>query len=364
MKALEISMGLPSVEDMPFDHNYWITTENEINQVLSYNKWDVYATNCFLDITLGNTDHSLYSGKNKIELRQTLGKKYKLSCLNWNDIKIGTELILKLYCIKTGKNPKEVRQLRTYRSKINLKECVPNWIKFYSKEFNKLKNEIENTIITQTKGGFSKSVIFHNMKFDYGTGGIHSSIKPGVYLSDEEWCIIDYDVNSLYPSIAIALNIYPEHLGPTFLEVYDKDIVSVRLAEKDKPKELRDNVIIEGYKLAANGAYGKSNSDDSFLYDPLYTMKTTIAGQLFVSMWIERLVLAIPSCIILQSNTDGVTVKLKRSDLETYRKIIVQLTNETGLTFEENEYNKMVIIDVNNYIAQYTNGKCKYIKTI
>ena len=46
-------------------------------------------------------------------------------------------------------------------------------------------------------------------------------------------------------------------MGPIFAEIYDKNIVSVRLAEKEKPKKERDMVIMEGYKLAANGSYGK-----------------------------------------------------------------------------------------------------------
>jgi len=47
--------------------------------------------------------------------------------------------------------------------------------------------------------------------------------------------------------------LYPEHLGPEFLEIYDKDIVSVRLAEKVKLKKERDMVIMDGFKLSANG---------------------------------------------------------------------------------------------------------------
>ena len=58
---------------------------------------------------------------------------------------------------------------------------------------------------------------------------------------------------TLYPSLAIQLGLFPEHLGKTFLEIYDKDIVSTRLAEKVKPKKERNMVIMEGFKLAANG---------------------------------------------------------------------------------------------------------------
>ena len=102
--------------------------------------------------------------------------------------------------------------------------------------------------------------------------------------------------------LAISQNIYIEHLGPDFIQVYDKDIVSVRMGEKKKPKKERDPVIMEGFKLAANGSYGKSNSEDSFLYDPLYTMKTTVSGQILISMWIEKICSQV-NVQIIQVNT-------------------------------------------------------------
>ena len=76
--------------------------------------------------------------------------------------------------------------------------------------------------------------------------------EAGLDDNGEEWIIYDQDIGSLYPSLAITLKFYPEHLGSLFNEIYDRDIVSVRLAEKAKPKKDRDNVIMEGYKLSAN----------------------------------------------------------------------------------------------------------------
>ena len=76
-----------------------------------------------------------------------------------------------------------------------------------------------------------------------------------------------------------------------------------RIKEKHKPKKEKDTVLIKGYKLVLNGCYGKSNEEKSFLYDPLYTFKTTIAGQIFISMWVERMVKVVPELIFLQTNT-------------------------------------------------------------
>jgi hypothetical protein len=199
---------------------------------------------------------------------------------------------------------------------------------------------------------FSKSVIYHDMQFDFGLGGCHGSIKSGVYKADDEYCIIDLDVNSLYPSIAKSLNLYPEHLGESFNRIYTQ-FIDERIAEKHKPKDQQNKAIVEGLKLILNSVYGKSNAPESFLYDPLYTYKTTIAGQCFISMWIEKLVKACDSLVFLQANTDGITIKVKRKYIDKIRKVCNELTELTGLTFEESSYKQMIIKDCNNYIAEY-----------
>jgi len=359
LKALEVALCLPKIEDMPFDHAYRIITIEEIDKVLTYNKNDVYATNEFLDVTLGKTELPLYKGKNKIELRQSIQKKYKLNCLNFNDIKLGTELILKLYCERFGLNTNEIRKLRSPRDVIYLKDCIPSWTNFESSEFKKLVEKFNSTKILngELKGALEYSVIYKGTKLDYGVGGCHACIKPGIYKSNEDLIILDIDADSLYPSLAINQGCYPEHLGNGFLDIYNGQIVSVRLAEKKKPKKERDFVIVEGFKLAANGFYGKSNSNDSYAYDPLYTLKTTISGQIMIGMWIEKLHSVVNNLEILQINTDGITLRFNRKNYQKAIDVTNDMTKITGLTYEFNEYDKMVIRDCNNYSAQYTVDK-------
>lgn len=353
-------MRMKNVEEMPIHHTHWCKEGDEI-QVLSYNKNDVEATYNFLLTTLGKTEYSLYKGKNKIELRQKIKAKFGIPCLNYPDVKIGEQLILNLYCNKTGNNLYDItKRGGTNRSKIALKDCIPKWANFETKEFNSIKKEFQNTVISNIKGEFSKSLIFHDTKLDYGTGGLHSCIKSGIYNADDYWTIIDEDIGSLYPSIAIQLGIYPEHLGKQFLEIYDDDIVSVRLSEKRKPKKERDMVIMEGYKLAANGIYGKSGEETSPLYDPLYTMKTTVGGQMFLSLWTEKLVKAIPEIKFIQHNTDGITYLCPRKDVNKVKEIGKEMTSLTGLYIEDNVYSKFVVRDVNNYLAVYESGDIKY----
>lgn len=360
LKDLEIAMRMDNVEEMPLHHTHWCSPGDE-ELILSYNLNDVKATYEFFLVTLGKTEYPLYKGKDKIDLRLQIQNKFKIPCINYPDVKIGEQLITTLYCNKLYIPPYELKKLGgSHRPVIHLKDCIPHWANFKSKEFNEIKNKFSNTVITNIKGSFSESVLFHGIKLDYGTGGVHSCCKPGVYNADDYWMILDEDVGSLYPSLAIQLNLYPEHLGPAFLDIYDKDIVSVRLSEKKKPKKDRDMVIMEGFKLAANGIYGKSGEETSILYDPLYTMKTTIGGQMFLSLWTEKLVEAIPEIKFIQHNTDGITYLLPRKDLDKAKQVSEEMTKLTGLYIEDNTYTKFVVRDVNNYLAVYESGDIKY----
>jgi hypothetical protein len=336
---------------MPIDHREFVH-KNQIPLILDYNKNDVEATYLFLLNTLGKTDYSIYKNKNKIELREKLKKKFKIPCSNYPDVKIGEQLMLNLYARATNQDVWELKEKRTNRSSIKLKDCIPHWCKIESPEFKEFYNTILNTTITGQKGEFQKSILFHGIKFDFGLGGSHGCIKSGIYESDENTIILDLDVSSLYPSVAKSLNLYPAHLGPEFMKLYS-DFIEARINEKHKPKDERDNVLIEGYKLILNGTYGKSNEATSFMYDPLYTFKTTIGGQIFICMWAERMVKEVPELTFIQINTDGITIKLPRNKVDTIHKVCEQLTEETTLVIEEAFYKKMVIRDVNNYLSEY-----------
>jgi len=284
-------MNCPDVMDMPIDFRREDIRLDELDQILEYNLLDVKVTYEFYKKSL-----------DKINLRKEIKSKYGLACANWNNGKIGEQLILKLYCDKLQLDEWEVKQLRTNRSSINLKDCIPDNIKFESKEFNKLLDFFKSKTIKTTKGAINHSVIYKQHIYDYGTGGLHGIHRPGLYESDDKYIIKSADVASLYPNLAIVYGFSIDHLGDDFLDIYSNDIVGVRMKEKAKPKDQQNKSIIDGFKEAANIPYGKSNDENSFLYDPLYTMKTTIAGQLVLTMLCEKLA-GIPDSLMLLSNT-------------------------------------------------------------
>ena len=196
------------------------------------------------------------------------------------------------------------------------------------------------------------NVVVNGFKFVFGTGGIHGSLDGIIANETKSWCIVDADVESMYPNLGIANRVYPLHLTEKFCDIYT-DVFTQR---KSYAKGTPENAML---KLALNGVYGDSNNKFSPFLDPAYTMKITLNGQLSLCLLAEKLMIAIPSIKILQVNTDGITVAVRREDRELYNQVCADWQKQVGLKLEFADYSKMIIRDVNNYIAVYTNGKIK-----
>lgn len=351
LKQLEVTMRMKDVRAMPLTHSYYcIKGDEEI--AIQYNENDVSCIYQLLKTTIGNTDNPLYKDKNKIALRRTLQKRFKVNCLNLADTTMGERLLLRLYAQAVNENFFDIKKLRTYRKEIKLSECIPKWCDIKSKEFKGLIDILNKTTITTIDDELEYAINFHDYILNFGLGGTHGCCKSGIYESNDEYIIVDNDINSLYPSLIKSLMLYPEHFGPKFNRIYSL-FVDIRLNEKNKLEGKRDEVLIEGFKQILNSAYGKSNDEKSALYDPLLRCKVAIAGQIFTCMWIERLYDNIPDIKLLQVNTDGITMMIPRSKIDVLHSVNKELTDITSLTMSEDYYKKMIIKDVNNYIAIY-----------
>jgi len=347
LKWVQFSMDWNNLQEMPIHHSQEVHTEEEIETVVSYCKNDVLSTKNILHLC-----------KSQIGLRKLMHERYGIPCYSYSNTKIGSELLLKLYCDKTGRKPQSVRRGRTKRGPIKVSDILFPYISFRSIELQRMLETLRGKVIVNTKGDLTFSEKFRGYQFDYGSGGMHQCIKPGIYLSDETYIIKDLDVTGLYPNLAIANGMYPAHLGDEFFQVYKNDIVDVRTAEKIKGDK-GDKAIVEGFKEAANASYGNSNNKYSWLFDSQYTMQTTINGQMLLTMLVEDLVLSLEDCQLLQTNTDGATLRIRRSDLTRYEEICKNWEKLSGLQLEFAEYSKMFIWDVNSYIGVYYSGKTK-----
>jgi hypothetical protein len=208
-------------------------------------------------------------------------------------------------------------------------------------------------LVTPDRSYFSDNlhVLDRGFRYDFGTGGIHGCCEPQIAQSDDTFMILDIDVKSYYPNLAIANRLSPEHLGDAFCSVY-KDLYEQRKVTDSKSPE---NAML---KLALNGVYGDSNSIYSPFYDPKYTMTVTINGQLLLALLAERIT-DHPEIEMIQINTDGLTIRMPR-DVEPFVKTICSDWERlTLLELEYVEFKRFFVRDVNNFIAEKTNGDLK-----
>lgn len=345
LKVLEFNMGSANIQDLPFQPGTELTFD-EISMLIQYNDHDVLETAKFL-----------YETVPMIEFRDELSSRYERNFTNHNDTKIGKDYFIMcleqsgIECYHRPNGKKEPRQ--TMRPTIALNDVILPWINFTHSEFTRVLNWLKSQVITETKGVFKDlHCTIDGFQYDFGTGGIHGSVESQIVYSDDEYVIIDLDVASYYPNLAIANSFYPQHLTQRFCEIY----VDVYNQRKGFPKGTPENAML---KLALNGVYGDSNNKYSPFYDPAYTMAITINGQLLLCLLAEYLTAGVINLQMIQINTDGLTVRCPRHQSDNVMCIAEAWEQLTGLELERADYNRMFIRDVNNYIAEYTDSKLK-----
>lgn len=362
LKALQINMRVESVVESAIPFGTFLTADQIDGDVIPYNKHDVKETKRF---ALHNMD--------AIRFRIDQIPQFGVDVLNWPDTKIGSRVMEERLgdslCYDRSTGRRQIRQ--TVRTRIAINDIIFPYVRFEHPEFNRVLNYLRGQVLSQqeiedstkdaptgvqTKGVFKglKATV-NDFDFHFGVGGIHGSVSAQRVIATDEWLIRDIDVASLYPSIGIVNNLYPEHLGARFVEVYSQ-----------LPKERKEWQVKKGkkcveantLKLASNGVYGNSNNKYSVFYDTKYTMTITINGQLMLCMLAERL-MTVPTLKIIQINTDGITYMVHRDHEPTAAAHCREWESVTRLTLEDANYSRMFIRDVNNYVAEGTDGSLK-----
>lgn len=331
LKWLEFTLRFSKMADMPLTHDKPVT-KSKVSTLVAYNRNDVDVTHEFF-----------LRCESMIELRIELANKYKeRRIINMSDSSIGSHIFKDILTKKN--NPGVKKKTGTARGKVKIADCLVDYIDFEQPEFRKVHDNYKNMVVDVRqglKGIFKEKTTYDGIEFAFGMGGLHGAYDPGVYEPDDRHIIFSIDVASYYPWLAIANGFFPEHLGKEFCQIYEY----VYNERKKYPKGDAWNYAL---KIALNSVYGKSNSEYSFLRDAMYTLKITINGQLLLAMLAERL-----SNIgrLLLVNTDGIEIKIRKQDEDFLRQICKDWEETTGLMLEYNTYKKLVIKDVNNYIA-------------
>lgn len=354
LKSLEFNMRSSSVLEGAVEFGEYLAHPLIDSELIPYNCHDVKETKKF----------ALVSAE-AIAFRRDMSKTLKGDVLNFNETKIGKELLIQrlgdALCYDRSSGRKQPRQ--SFRSTIPLADVIFPYISFQHPEMNRVLNWMKSQTLTpadlesedqrvSTKGVFTGvNAVIDGFQFDFGTGGIHGSVNGLKYVADDEWHIDDIDVTGLYPSIAIKNRLYPEHLGEQFIAEYGK-------LPEERAKYKKGTTQNAAIKLGQNGAYGDSNNPYSPLYDPKFTMTITINGQLMLCMLAERL-MRLPTFQMIQINTDGMTYRIHHTMRAHAEAIQAEWERFTLLNLEHASYKRMWVRDVNNYVAESPDGKLK-----
>ena len=176
----------------------------------------------------------------------------------------------------------------------------------------------------------------------FGWGGVHGAIEnyygEGVYLMA--------DVSSLYPSLMIRYNYHSRSIkDPSkYVEIYETNL---RMKKEKNP-------LRPAFKLICNTTYGTMKDKFNPMYDPQMANNVCVAGQLLLLDLIEHLE---PYCTLIQSNTDGILIKLKSiDDFDLIDDLVYEWEQRTGLSMEFDLYGKVYQGDVNNYLITPIDG--------
>jgi hypothetical protein len=343
LKWIQYTMDWKNIIDMPIHHTTKVDA-SLIDSIINY---------CINDVR--STKQIMHLSKSQIELRKNLTQEYNIDLFSASEPRISKELFLHFLSKQTGIKKWELRQMRTHRNRIVVKDIILPYIEFKTATFQRLLQKFQDVVIfpSETKGGFKYSIQYKNVKTDYGLGGIHGARATRIYNSDEDMVIMSSDVVSFYPNLAIRNKWAPGHLPQEeFCALYEWFFEERKKISKNDPK----NYV---YKIILNSTYGLSNDENSFLYDPEFTMRITINGQLSLSMLYEMLTEEIPGAIPLMQNTDGLETMIPREYQDKYMEICARWEEITNLQLEHTTYSKIVLGDVNNYIAVTEDGKSK-----
>ena len=332
LKEIQVTMQYKNVQEFVCDWSKPLSIE-DFDSMIDYNINDIESTSALLDRC-----------KKDIDLRLAIEDEYGAKVLSKDGVNIGMKILTHKYLEKTGLTWWDIKDLRSPQAYIPLKDVILPFIKYDSPILKSVLDEMKTQVVSPGRKGYEKNFVFGGLRYTVGVGGIHSKNDPEIIIPAEDEMLIDIDVASLYPSMLIEYGFYPKHLGPEFLEVYSQ-IRSERIEAKHNGDKIKDSTL----KLALNGLSGNLQNEHNFCYSPFAVMQIRINGQLLLLMLAEKLVEL--GCRIVQANTDGLFVLLKKSIYDKVNIVCREWEQLTKLTLEEDRFEAMYQYAINDYIA-------------
>ena len=328
LKELEANLGLCILEsEVPFDKED-LTAEDK-DDIIKYCKQDVYATMKYFEKIV------VYYSKNKELICKTFGINSTNAYTSTNATLVGLALGAK----KTSFDDEE---------RVDI--ALPAKIREYC--YDNLPHEVLNKLLNSADA-FTTTLFGNSVTF--GNGGIHSTItgydesKEALYIeTDDEYCLINVDAASYYPSIMIQFKLLSRAIkdADRFKNIFD-----TRMAIKAKENPTKeDEEFNMASKLVLNTTFGASGNKWLSLYDPYMCTSVCRVGQIFLAAFANKIYHYVSDIKIVQTNTDGVLVYVKRSSIPKLEQCIEEWQQVSGINMEMEHVNRIWQKNVNNYI--------------
>ena len=219
LKLYMARMHAKRIDDMFHDQSSTVDAE----ETYAYNLNDLIGTKM------------LYQAiKHEIDLREHMGKEFGLDLRSRSGAQIAERVLVKMANYGGGR-PERPSYVR-YK--------VPKGrVKFKTPELKELKKHIEShKFVVNENGkavlpewlGKKHPVVIDGRKYVMGIGGLHAENKSEVYEGE----VVEIDCASMYPSLMIRNEFFPQHTGKRFLETY-KRIYDERMAVKKRMAEIK-----------------------------------------------------------------------------------------------------------------------------
>ena len=340
LKEFESNIGMDIKEsDVSFDKEK--LTAKDIEDIIFYCKHDVEAT-----IELFKEREEYLNAKIELAKMFNIPVFKALKCTN---AKLSS-IILKAVPIE--------RPLET-------KYVLPEKVKDYV--YKNLPEEIIK--LFETLNFEEKSVKLFDNEITFGIGGIHSILSENIYTkTNDKYQLINVDVTSYYPNLLMHFNYMSRNVPDP--KVYSDIYVLRKQLKKQAQEELATNGKTDKYKqlqsaqtglkLILNTVYGATKNKYNALYDPYMAGSLCYTGQILLAALANKLYNNIKDLKVIQTNTDGILVKVPKEYIEKLKAIVSEWESMVGFTMEYDYVDEFYQRDVNNYIEVTGNPKDPY----
>lgn len=339
LKEFESNIGM-SIRESEISFDRENLTDEEKEEIIRYCKHDVEAT-----IRLLNYRREYIDAKKMLSEMFNIPLSTALKSTN-----------AKLCAIVLEAEPR--------KRAVETKYTIPHKIEKYIRE-----NLPENVIsLFEYLNDDTKEVNLFDNKIVFGMGGIHSTYSENIVTKeDSQTSLINIDVTSYYPNLMMKLGylsrnvIHPEK----YTEIYNLRVAlkgQMKEEEKlngksDKWKKLKAQQ--EGLKLILNTTYGATKNKYNALYDEYQASSLCYSGQLLLAALANKIYNEV-GAIIIQTNTDGILIKVLNDKIDDVKKLVKEWEDMTGFTMEYDYIKMFFQRDVNNYIEVTDNPKKPY----